>query len=79
MRFWETVRGRMRLQGLSVHLEYWGAEEELRVDAEWLRPMLAVKGLRDVDVVVTRRANITEIFPATGLSAALTEMMKAKV
>ena len=49
--FWELVRG-MELRSLSLWLGYWGRQEDLNSDAEFVRPLLRVKGIREVGVKV---------------------------
>ena len=51
VKVWDVVEG-MRLKSLRVWLEYCGREEECTMDAEWVKPLLKVKGIEKVGLSI---------------------------
>ena len=75
---WEIIGTRMALTSLNVRLAYWGPEEDMNIDAQWIAPMLKVNGIRHVEVSAGRLGNSVNA-PAESLSEQLREsMMRAR-
>ncbi|KAL6718120.1 hypothetical protein ACLMJK_004207 [Lecanora helva] len=58
-RFWELV-SRMNLTSLGLWLELWGKDEDCSLSAEWVQPMLKVKGIKNVGIHLQLRAGAWE-------------------
>lgn len=53
--FWTVVAG-MGLRSLGLWVEYWGKAEECCIDADWIKPLLKVKGVNEVGIQLQFRA-----------------------
>ncbi len=61
-RFWHLVANDMRLTSLGIDVDSFGAEENLSVDAEWVKPILQVKGIRYPKVAIRPAGRSFEMF-----------------
>ena len=57
----------MKLRGLSLFLEVAGGEEESMMDAEWVRPLLKVKGVKNVGLMMHVEVGILTHIPLDGM------------
>ena len=62
-RFWQLIAQDMRLTGLSVDIDYFGQDENLALDAEWVKPILEIKGIRYPNVTIRTAGRSSETFP----------------
>ena len=62
-RFWKLVANNMRLTSLSIELGYFGYDENLALDAKWVKPILEIKGIKHPDVTIRPAAPVFETFP----------------
>ncbi|KAI4146233.1 MAG: hypothetical protein L6R39_003531 [Caloplaca ligustica] len=74
-RFWDIMADHMRLRSLNVELFYWGGPEGLNIDSDWVKPMLRVKGIRQVELSVSWTTMAYSIEPQTELSSKLMKSM----
>ncbi len=51
-RFWHLIANDMRLTGLSIDVDHFGQDENVSVDAAWVKPVLQVKGIRYPKVAI---------------------------
>lgn len=56
LNFWAIV-AEMDLMSLGLLVEYWGKEEDCTLDADWIQPLLKVKGLKSVGIQLQFRAS----------------------
>lgn len=61
-RFWHMVANDMRLTSLSICVDSFGTEEYLSVDAEWVKPILQVKGIRYPKVAISSARPSSKMF-----------------
>ena len=62
-RFWHLLACDMRLTSLSIDIDSLGQREDLELDAEWVKPILEVKGIRHSNVTFMPAAQSVERFP----------------
>lgn len=62
-RFWHLIANDMRLTSLSIDVDNFGLEENLSIDAEWVKPILQVKGIRYPKVAIRPAGRSCETFP----------------
>ncbi|KAL8663490.1 MAG: hypothetical protein Q9202_003800 [Teloschistes flavicans] len=51
-RFWKIIANDMRLVSLSANIGYIGDRQGLNMEGDWVKPILEVRGLREVNVCV---------------------------
>lgn len=57
----------MKLRSLSLFLEVAGGEEESMMDAEWVLPLLKVKGVKNVGLTMHVEVRILTHMPLDGM------------
>ena len=62
-RFWRLVANDMRLTSLNIELGHFGLEENVALDAEWMKPVLEIKGIRHPGITIEPAAPVLETFP----------------
>ena len=55
-RFWDIVAG-MDLVSLGLWVEYWGKKQACSLEAEWIQPLLKVRGVKNVGIQLQLRAS----------------------
>ncbi|KAL8719920.1 MAG: hypothetical protein Q9225_003149 [Loekoesia sp. 1 TL-2023] len=77
-RLWDIIANQLHLTSLKAVLGFSGSQRELKIDSDWVKPMLGVKGVRQVQISIdwlnaplTRKSQ-------TELSSRLTESMKRR-
>ena len=61
--FWNLVANHMRLTSLNIELGHFGYNENLALDAVWVKPMLEVKGIKQLDITIRPADPVFERFP----------------
>lgn len=62
-RFWHLLANDMRLTSLSIDIDGLSQHEDLELDAEWVKPILEVRGIRHSSVTFMPAAQSVERFP----------------
>lgn len=73
---WTVIATEMRLSSMELRLEYAGPMDQMHVDAEWLKPLRRVRGIKSVKID-TRHFEDHSLIEAA-LNKALCDIMSAK-